>query len=135
MREILFRGKGSNTGNWFKGDLTQNDNKGYIRVSTGAIIKVKPETVGQYTGIDDKNGKMIFEGDILESRASENIDDFKQWLVIYEDGSFCFERERLRKRKAYKHEQNLLCEDNINLYELVVIGNIHDNPELLEVKE
>lgn len=95
-------------------------------------IEVIPETVGQCTGLKDKNGKLIFEGDILESRASENKEDWKKWVVTFSDGSFCFEREIPRKRK-HKYEQNLLCIDEIKLYGLIAIGNIHNNPELLEV--
>lgn len=79
----------------------------------------------------DKSDNRIFEGDILESRASENKEDWKRWVVTFYDGSFCFEREIPRKYK-HKHKQNLLCEDEVKLYGLVVIGNIHDNPELLK---
>ncbi len=93
--------------------------------------EVIPGTVGQCTGLKDKNSKMIFEGDIVESRASENKEDWKRWVVTFSDGSFCFEREIPRKRK-YKYEENLLCVDEIELYGLTVIGNIHDNPELLQ---
>lgn len=95
--------------------------------------EVIPETVRDCTGLIDKNTKFIFEGDILESRASENKEDWKKWVVTFFDGSFCFEREIPRKRK-HKYEQNLLCVDEIELYGLTIVGNIHDNPELLEVE-
>lgn len=130
MREILFRGKASTE--WVYGDLRHlNDGRVAIR-KDGEIYpyEVIPETVGQYTGLKDKNGMVIFEGDILESRASENKEDWRRWVVTFYDGSFCFEREIPRKYK-HKHEQNLLCEDEVKLYGLVVIGSIHDNPELL----
>lgn len=97
----------------------------------GKLHDVIPETVRQCTGLKDKNGKLIFKGDILESRASENKEDWKKWVVTFSDGSFCFEREISRKRK-HKYEQNLLCIDEIELYGLIVIGNIHDNPKLLQ---
>ena len=97
----------------------------------GNSHEVIPETVVRCTGLKDKNGKSIFTGDILESRASENKEDWKKWVVTFSDGSFCFERENPRKRK-YKYEQNLLGIDNIELYGLTVIGNLHDNPELLQ---
>ena len=97
----------------------------------GNSHEVIPETVGQYTGLKDKNGKPIFTGDILESRASENKEDWKKWVVTFSDGSFCFNRKNPKKRK-HKYEENLLCVDEIELYGLTVIGNIHDNPELLQ---
>ena len=99
----------------------------------GKLHEVIPETVGKCAGLEDKNSKLIFEGDIVESRASENKEDWKRWVVGFSDGSFCFEREIPRKRK-HKHEQNLLGIDNIELYGLTVIGNIHDDKELLEVE-
>lgn len=134
----IFRGKQQYNGEWVEGDLMQwSDGTIRICVENGNDEKtattVIPETVGQCTGLTDKNGKLIFEGDILESRASENKEDWKRWVAIFSDGSFCFEREIPRKRR-YKYEQNLLCADEIELYGLNVIGNICDNPELLEVE-
>lgn len=143
---FLFRGKRKDNGAWVEGNLIQG-NKTYIAtteainymvVSTSymasiELVEVIPEAIGQCTGLKDKNGKLIFEGDIVESRASENKEDWKRWVVQFTDGSFCFEREIPRKRK-YKYEQNLLGIDNIELYGLTVIGNVYDNLELLEVE-
>lgn len=139
-REILFRGKRTDNGEWVEGYLCECHHKDTGKYDyaiqemfeNGYIMhEVIPETVGQYTGLTDKNGKKIFEGDILESRASDNKEDWKRWIVTFHDGSFCFERDISRKRK-HKHEQNLLCADEVKLYGLAVIGNIHDNPELME---
>ena len=139
----IFRGKRKDNGEWIEGWITTQYKKGFdgeilfTRIKSnifgGGEHLVDTETVCQCTGLKDKNGKLIFEGDILESRASENKEDWKSWVVTFFDGSFCFEREIPRKRKN-KHEQNLLCVDEIELYGLNVIGNIHDNPELLEVE-
>lgn len=132
MREILFRGK-TLSGAWKYGYFLKSVNfdEDDIAVITDNKIPeyVLKNTIGQYTGLT-ANGTKIFEGDIVESRASENKEDWKYWQVIFYDGSYCFERE-VKKRK-YKYEQNLLCEDEVSLYGLVVVGNIHDNPELLK---
>ena len=92
--------------------------------------EVIPETVGECTSVKDVKGELLFTGDIVESRGSENKEDWKRWVIVFFDGSYCFEREIPRKRK-HKYEQNLLCKDEIELYGLTKIGNIHDNSELL----
>lgn len=140
-REILFRGKRDDNGEWVEGWAMPFTNGGYIKISnrmcirngmySSDIYEVIPSTIGLYTGLTDKNGKLIFEGDIVESRASESPEDWKHWIVVWSDGGFEFTRDIFRRNK-HKHEANMLCEDEIELYCLVVIGNIHDNPELLE---
>ncbi len=143
----IFRGKRKDNKEWVEGVAIFADNKAFILNNAKVefikgfnenrlnfvLVEVFPETIGQCTGLKDKNGKWIFEGDILESRASDNREDWKKWIVTFSDGGFCFEREIPRKRK-HKYEQNLLCADEIELYGLTIIGTIHDNPELLEVE-
>ena len=106
--------------------IAAHDERGgfYSKRGLGCVIMM------QFTGLKDKKGKEIFEGDIFESRASENKADWKRWVCVYQDGSFCFETE-IGKRKK-KIEQNMLCDDEIKLYGLVVIGNIYENPKLME---
>lgn len=131
MRKILFRGKRIGNGEWVYGvpviakdDIADKDiivmvdNPNEIVPMEGLALfeKVDPETVGQYTGLTDKNGKKIFEGDIIfDPELKENH------IVMFDEGGFCTEEMFL---------QFYLCFDEM---EVEVIGNIHDNPELLEV--
>ena len=154
MREILFRGKRTDNGEWVYGDLIQNVDCLKIREqekSTKKIAKsyeVDLETVGQFTGLLDKNGKKIFEGDIIryaelyeyncyiESldnfEAYDNVDFGDIWTVdevVYgiKIGYPAFDLNR------HDFEVNGLSELNESgNYFYEVIGNIYDNPELLE---
>lgn len=120
MREILFRGKRRDTGEWVEGSLQCF--KGFSIFEPHVwknYFTVDPATVGQYTGLNDKNGKRIFEGDVVQKHSvpMEVVFDAEsaQFIVRYElDGhEHCFE--------------NTLCGHDL----LTVIGNIHDNPELV----
>lgn len=127
MREILFRGKNL-LGKWIEGDLLQYlgyEKKHIVRHSTGAGgQEVIPSTIGEYTGLKDKNGERIFEGDILR-RAYHPEEDV---IIEWHDGRFKFRKRN--KPKDYGYE-SLCCVQNTVDY-LKVIGNIHDNPELLK---
>ena len=127
MREILFRGKRTDNGEWVCGwyaPLVCNDKTviPYIRNENGTDKEVVPETVGQFTGLTDKNGKKIFEGDIL---------DCGDRVVIVEWHRYCGTWDS--KFIKYKGEK---CSNGIIPFEwkyrAVIIGNIHDNPELLK---
>ena len=125
MREILFRGKRTDNGEWVYGwyaPLVCNDKTviPYIRNENGTDKEVVPETVGQYTGLTDKNGKKIFEGDVL---------DCGDRIVIVEWHRYCGTWDsRFIKYKGEK------CSNGITPFEwkyrAVIIGNIYDNPEL-----
>lgn len=128
MIERLFRGKRTDNGEWIEGAYIQVDvseNFCYImpRYNLASSLpplelvpicakKVKPETVGLYIG-KDKNGKRIFEGDIVEEKYGDNK---YRYTVIYERGLF------------FPFADDLCCED------VEVLGNIYDNRELLEVR-
>ena len=130
MREILFRGKSAKDGKWFTGQLLHfkspvsekelniivegcewDDSNEWFNI--GRRTKVVPETVGQYTGFDDKNGKKVFEGDILKAE------------IWWEQGG------------CYPHTETRFIEATFpNMYKnhfekFEVVGNIYDNPELL----
>lgn len=134
MRTIRFRGKRIDNGKWIYGDLVHDcDGKPIINIEgysdRGTAIHyrylVKPETVGQFTGLLDKNGKEIYEGDILESKDSTNIDEENRVVrneVTFKDGAFGIIGEIT---------SCLLSFFDYYITDEVVIGNIYDNPELL----
>ena len=123
MREILFRGKRVDNKEWAFGDLLHLPNGDVVILSNKGYVKIIPETVGQYTGLTDPNGKKIFEGDIVKSCCC--LDDGKTMAVKFDtlrrgwfpfacgDGCGCCEVD------TYSPEY------------IEVIGNIYDNPELL----
>ena len=129
MREILFRGKTSGN-EWVCGNLTITGDCCFISEEMGFNRTVIPETVGQYTGLTDKNGKKIFEGDVIwfedESPLNYEYHDCTEMRcgeIRYDDGQFY-----LTNRIAVEMED--LIYDR--MLEGEVIGNIHDNPELLK---
>ena len=136
MREILFRGKRTDNGEWVEGFYIVIGNpftkdglpmRHCIAVDkTCFYYEVDPATVGQFTGLCDKNGNKIFEGDIV-TRYKENF------LVIFDDAiySACFGlfgKDRYGERTFFSFD---FSEPSIAL---AVIGNIHDNPELMEAE-
>ncbi len=124
MREIEFRGKEKDNDEWIYGSLlideTQNS---YVIVDNqeGIGREVNPETIGQYTGLKDKNGKKIYEGDVVKVFISG-----KWWIakIIYEHSGFTID---VTNNKELEFGRRGIIE---RLTE--VIGNIWDNPELLK---
>ena len=72
-REILFRGKQLNTGEWFFGNLFDKDTKGRTHIGTAVrgCFNIDPETVGRFTGITDMHGRKVFEGDMLSCKKAD----------------------------------------------------------------
>ena len=130
MREILFRGKDKFDGEWYVGSLTHDRKYGNcfieVCVHQGITKEVIPETVGQYTGLTDKNGTRVFEGDILLGYLDELFpEDESRYEVIWHDYGW-----HIRSNGLLDTPDNDWLKENFE-----VIGNIHDNPELLEVKQ
>ena len=130
MREILFRGKRITNGNWVEGNLFVSDS---LNTATQILMgtdryrrsyDVIPSTVGQYTGLTDKNGKKIFEGDIIDTPD-------RLVKVVWFEGNAQFDLHFIR----YTNEVVITNFKGIHMRDLKeyeVIGNIHDNPELFE---
>lgn len=162
MREILFRGKRFDNGGWVTGGtiihflddgihtmympdmndkcttIHEGDTGNIASFEECLMYKVGPGTVGQYTGLTDKNGKEIFEGDILQIIGyGEVIDRCVIGYGIYDsfcgsDGSVGFYLYWLSDKKQERKYSDLGFW--VNVREAVCIGNIHDNPELMEVQ-
>ena len=130
MREILFRGKRADNGQWVYGFYTHELQGGhFISADEGAwydgpmlsYVEVIPETVGQYTGLDDKNGVKVFEGDVV--RYLNSIES-GNGVVIFDACAFLFnwiDIDEIDSLLRY-----FQCSK-----ELEVIGNVHDNPEAM----
>ena len=130
MREILFRGKGDkryNDGEWCFG-VPIECYDGDWQICTDCIRStVVPETVGEYTGLTDKNGKKIFEGDICEVTTFTYEGEDIQLLgkVCFKYSSFVFQ--------DLKHPDDEVLFSSVCDFDtdVEVIGNIYDNPELI----
>ena len=113
MREIKFRAVRLDTGEWIYGDLHLHSPFPHIHSTRGDKAKIDTDTIGQFTCLHDKNGKEIYEGDILQENDSNRI-----VTVVYEAPQFCYADNDF----GYKF---------LNLPEnYVIIGNIHDNSKL-----
>ena len=132
MREILFRGKRVDNGEWVYGVPTIESRGETVIVENVfdceeyncrgvSCLYVEENTVGQYTGLTDKNGKKIFEGDIVTAHFKNNRHK-QTFEVSFLDGMFIFDNRCVKV--------NLL-----DIFCIEIIGNIHDNPELLEDKQ
>lgn len=130
MREILFRGKRLDNGEWVYGNFCMDALEqtrglcgldGFIRryntdTKRMEMYEVDRETIGQYTGLVDKNGRRIFEGDIVKSIETGVVQFFPEHSAFM---VWC----KFSNEVGFLYECTSIAE---------VIGNIHDNPELLE---
>lgn len=134
MRDIIFRGKRADNGEWVEGSLIIVEDAHRIATSclqgddenlldTVCAYKVIPETVGQYTGLTDQNGTDIFEGDIIRNYDFTEEDGYA--VVKYDGGAF----------ELNSGDISATFHENYWPYECEVVGNIYDNPDLLGEKQ
>lgn len=128
MREILFRGKGKNSGNWFYGGYCEINNSVCIIEKKGLYVGIIPETIGQFTGLCDRHGRKIFEGDII--RAIHYKEELNTSYINFEDGIYWCELITGSFIECCETLFEQHCECGLE-----VIGNIHDNPEMLGGEE
>ena len=133
-RTIKFRGKRLDNGEWVYGDLEYNRAKNIARIHTydedGEYLiqhSVDPATVGQFTGLLDKNGKEIYEGDILMLGSS----DAGICEVKWNESQLAFCIRFYYERNLGTRPPGAWARDGKNI---AILGNIHDNPELLNEK-
>lgn len=150
MREMLFKGKAINrdkgchrtkykNGDWIYGLVTRlYDNRfenlpaEMTDINGVSGIEVDYKTIGQYTGLTDKNGKKIFEGDIIIFNRKRNLPNTNQTpeVIIYNQRDCAFQRYPYFQSVTKGGAGKLIQPDMMS--ECEVIGNIHDNPELLK---
>lgn len=134
MREILFRGKRKDNGEWAEGCLIRDEfcntdipYIGYLSDCDIGAVEVTPETVGQFTGLTDKNGKKIFEGDVVLYPWNDQ-DKPERFTIKFKDGQFV--ASPIKETEDY-------WDFMVGGYskEMEIIGNIHDNQKLLGITE
>lgn len=126
----LFRAKRKNNGEWIFGNLIQTDDRvyiiqNYVRQHLIKNYEVDQFTVCQYTGLKDKNGRLIFENDILSGHIDvEFPEDETRKRVVWHENGWCTNEPGCDDYEAL---------DDFDSEYFEVIGNMIDNPELLEV--
>ena len=142
MREIKFRGKTIPTeaypkSEWIYGYYLEkelcdgNGRCSYIKYDGNSEVRIIPETVGQFTGLHDKNGKEIYEGDIVCSMTSVGDIQFDYGVFGIE---WTHNKETKSMKGAWGQKHNLRKMDDGFNNDIEIIGNIHDNKELLNRK-
>ena len=143
MREIFFRGRCVNTGNWIYGCsiILHKKQSKIFDIEEDCWFEVEEETIGQFTGLIDKNGTKIFEDDIL-GLCAKDLGIYEGDIIpaIVKIGEYDCELNNCRGVGVFIDfgenspiRYQLLYSENGKVSDMWVIGNIHDNPKLLEV--
>lgn len=160
MRNLLFRGKRTDNGEWIcsgniihfedenlvfipqkhdKCGTTHDEHDNILSIQYGTFYKVNPATVGQFTGLIDKDGVPIYEGDIIHTHyANCPRTDFIE-TVVFHDGRFCAEFGSEKGGKMWSllpsTAPHLAADKTVYMEWCKVIGNIHDDPEGVRTNE
>ena len=142
MREIKFRGKRVDNNEWIYGYYvyysTFNRHDIWVDGTIGDWHEVVPDTVGQFTGLHDKNGKDVYEGDIIKSKSSIGT-----YTIVWDNCGFK-KRGNSDAKSAFNYKNDGIFdifiydgdnEEKKDYYKIEVIGNIHENQELLNQKK
>ena len=150
MREILFRGKRTDNSEWVEGSLILTtstmekpfivdscwcysgsvDDEGYAKFEYLNAYEVIPESVSEFTGLTDKNGKKIFEGDVVKYKNTDGIKFNGVALTVI--GKVVYNEKNASFAISGKDEIGAKHYDYFPIKNIEVVGNIHDNPELLK---
>lgn len=157
MREIKFRGKRLDNGEWVVGDLIENQGRFFIYHATSettieddddgrisiVAVEVDPATVGQYTGLKDRNNLEIYEGDVVElveksvcirtvGYQRSDCHCFGKRLIVrwFPSGFMLSDQMRFKEPNASGNVRQYDFWNNTPF--LCMVGNIHDNPELMK---
>ena len=127
-REILFKAKRLDNGEWVEGDLLHTGDVDAVLISDcyGQLYRCDSDTICQYTGLTDKNGKRIWENDILKANLDESYpEDITYIKILWNEYRFCV-------HENYSTDIDALEKWDAEHFQ--VCGNIFDNAELLEVE-
>ena len=134
MNNVIIRAKDIKSGIWVTGDLIHNK-----RVTTTGLeprtmvggYEVDPDTVGQFSGITDSQGQRIFDGDILKVECADGSTIYKLVRFVPGKAAFCMANNFELKSEGKWDIWSYMSQRWINEMEAIVIGNSHDNPDLL----
>ncbi len=132
MREILFKAKRLDNGKWMLGLLSRRCDRFYIEYdfdneTNAQYIRVDPETISQYIGIEDKYGNKIFENDIVKIQINNNTDN-EEFICVVQYSHLAFDFRRINghdDKGCVVFARMVMTPDN---YE--IIGNIFNNPDI-----